>query len=113
MKFAEINVGQTFITSLLPEDIAEKCGIVCIEKHENPNKVIVKRMNADEQWPIFTDKTGDEVIMGNWIIKPEDKEIVKEDIDYTLYNADPNCKHQIIQKWSGVECEKCGGWFCF
>lgn len=67
MKFNDINVGQIFITSLLPKDIATKCGIICIEKHENPNKIIVKRMTSDEQWPVFTDKTGDELMMGNWI----------------------------------------------
>lgn len=32
---------------------------------------------------------------------------------YTLYNADPNCKHKIIEKWSGIVCVKCGGWNCF
>lgn len=29
-----------------------------------------------------------------------------------LYHADPNCKHEVTIKWSGVECRKCGGWFC-
>lgn len=69
MKFNEINVGQNFITSLLPVDVANKCGIICIEKQENPNKVIVKRMTSDEQWAIFADKTSDECNMGNWIKK--------------------------------------------
>lgn len=30
-----------------------------------------------------------------------------------LWNADPNCKHEIVNKWSGVECKKCKGWFCY
>ena len=30
-----------------------------------------------------------------------------------LFNADPNCKHEIKNKWSGVKCVKCGGWFCY
>lgn len=50
-------------------------------------------------------------------IEKEDKEIIKEDIDYTLYDADPNCKHTIRAKeiWEGggTVCTKCGGWFCF
>jgi hypothetical protein len=66
MKFTDIDVGQDFITSLLPIDIAKKCGITCIEKHQNPNKIIVKRMTSDEQWAIFADKD-DECNMGNWI----------------------------------------------
>jgi len=67
MKFNEINVGQAFITSLLSIEVANRCGITCIEKHENPNKIIVKRMTSDEQWPIFADKEG-ECNMGNWIV---------------------------------------------
>ena len=68
MKFNEINVGQEFITNLLSEDIAKKCGIVCIDKQTNPNKLIVKRMTSDEQWAIFADKEG-ECNLGNWIVK--------------------------------------------
>jgi hypothetical protein len=30
-----------------------------------------------------------------------------------LYNADPNCTHNVVAKWSGVECTKCPGWFCY
>lgn len=30
-----------------------------------------------------------------------------------LYDADPQCEHEIVTKWSGVECGKCKGWFCF
>lgn len=29
-----------------------------------------------------------------------------------LYNADPNCEHEIILLWSGIKCSKCSGWFC-
>jgi len=69
MKFNDINVGQVFITNLLPVDIANKCGVICIEKQQTPNKLIMKRMNSDEQWMIFADKTTDECNMGNWIKK--------------------------------------------
>lgn len=36
-------------------------------------------------------------------------------IDYSdlLYNADPNCKHEVVALWSGVRCRKCRGWFCY
>lgn len=31
-----------------------------------------------------------------------------------LYNADPNCEHDIQPQWGGgVKCEKCTGWFCY
>ena len=30
-----------------------------------------------------------------------------------LYRADPNCKHELKLKWSGIKCRKCGGWFCY
>lgn len=29
-----------------------------------------------------------------------------------LYNADPNCDHDIETQWSGVKCRKCPGWYC-
>lgn len=39
------------------------------------------------------------------------------DVDYDdeeeLYNADPNCEHEIVTLWSGVKCRKCHGWFCY
>ena len=31
-----------------------------------------------------------------------------------LYNADPNCEHNVVAQLSGgVKCTKCGGWFCY
>lgn len=34
--------------------------------------------------------------------------------DIKLYNADPNCNHNIVPQLSGgVKCTKCGGWFCY
>jgi len=30
-----------------------------------------------------------------------------------LFDADPNCKHRIVAAWSGIECTKCPGWFCY
>lgn len=30
-----------------------------------------------------------------------------------LYDADPNCEHDIETLWSGVRCKKCRGWFCY
>lgn len=29
-----------------------------------------------------------------------------------LYDADPNCNHEIVPQMSGVKCTKCNGWFC-
>jgi len=30
-----------------------------------------------------------------------------------LFNADPNCNHEVVALWSGVKCSKCSGWFCY
>jgi hypothetical protein len=31
-----------------------------------------------------------------------------------LWNADPNCKHKIVNaNGGGIRCIKCGGWFCY
>lgn len=30
-----------------------------------------------------------------------------------LYNADPDCDHDVQPQWSGVKCTKCSGWFCY
>lgn len=38
---------------------------------------------------------------------------IKKEKPTVLYNADPKCDHQIKSKWSGIECVKCGGWFCY
>lgn len=29
-----------------------------------------------------------------------------------LYDADPNCNHDVQSLWSGVKCRKCRGWYC-
>lgn len=30
-----------------------------------------------------------------------------------LFNRTPGCDGEIVTLWSGVKCNKCGGWFCF
>jgi hypothetical protein len=35
------------------------------------------------------------------------------DEPWMLYAADPDCAHVIRIKWSGIECERCHGWFCY
>jgi hypothetical protein len=40
--------------------------------------------------------------------------IIDEDIE--LWDADPDCDHEIVDNfWSGggVKCKKCGGWCCY
>lgn len=32
---------------------------------------------------------------------------------HELFDADPNCDHDIEELWDGVKCRKCRGWFCF
>jgi hypothetical protein len=29
-----------------------------------------------------------------------------------LWDADPSCKHEIIEKMSGIACKHCNGWYC-
>lgn len=29
-----------------------------------------------------------------------------------LYDADPNCNHEIVEKMSGIACKHCKGWYC-
>lgn len=45
--------------------------------------------------------------------KPEDSNNLKLDDDVKLYDADPNCQHEIVAQWSGIKCIKCNGWFCY
>lgn len=47
----------------------------------------------------------------------EKEEEIKVEIemfrDHKLYDADPNCEHEIICADSGgLKCRKCTGWFC-
>ncbi len=41
--------------------------------------------------------------------KMEDGRVQEE----LLYNADPDCDHEIVELDSGVKCVKCTGWFCY
>ncbi len=43
-------------------------------------------------------------------LKDEDLLYGEEDF---LFNADPNCVHDIKTLWDGVKCKKCPGWFCY
>jgi hypothetical protein len=42
-----------------------------------------------------------------------DCEVIKN-YDEELYDADSECKHEVVAQWSGgVKCRKCSGWFCY
>ena len=41
----------------------------------------------------------------------EEKDTVVNTED--LWDADPDCEHEIINLWSGIRCKKCKGWFCY
>ena len=51
-------------------------------------------------------------------VKIEKKQTViiadKYGCETLLYNALPNCEHEIVDgyNWSGIRCKKCGGWYC-
>jgi hypothetical protein len=49
------------------------------------------------------------------VIEEAVKPFLKRNIDdEVLYDADPNCKHEIEPQLSGgIKCKKCGGWFCY
>lgn len=44
---------------------------------------------------------------------PEDEKEIGGHSNHDLFDADPNCQHEIDAKWSGIKCKKCGGWFCY
>ncbi len=47
------------------------------------------------------------------VSEPEDENSSDENYDY-LYNARPDCKHEIIlPPGGGVKCKHCPGWFCY
>ena len=49
------------------------------------------------------------------IDKDEQDETIesKNHLKDVLWDADPNCDHNIVALWSGIKCSKCGGWFCY
>lgn len=58
--------------------------------------------------------------LGNYNIKKDKVIFLSEHIIVDpcktdeLYNADPNCEHEVIHKLSGgIACIKCTGWFCY
>ena len=58
------------------------------------------------------------ITLGDCFGNCESQEEYGEDYKYLrntkLYNADPNCNHNIVPQLSGgVKCTKCGGWFCY
>ena len=57
------------------------------------------------------DSSGTSVkIICKWV---EDEEVNK-DYQGELFDADPNCKHELILRYGGgVKCRKCGGWYCY
>ena len=49
-------------------------------------------------------------VRGTTEAEAEDK--AKESSE-VLYDADPDCDHEIVTLWSGIKCSKCPGWFCY
>ena len=67
-------------------------------------------------WGIRCDMSVGPCACGEWHSEKEAKEAYKRSRMYKpgdLYNADPNCDHNIIDSpGGGVKCTKCTGWFC-
>jgi hypothetical protein len=41
-------------------------------------------------------------------------EYTKEELDEELYDADPECEHELDPDcYSGIRCLHCKGWFCY
>ena len=48
------------------------------------------------------------------MIEDDKREDVVDECEEELWDANPNCKHKIINaSGGGVKCIKYGGWFCF
>lgn len=46
-------------------------------------------------------------------IKPRKKKQKRAEKE-ELWDADPKCRHKIVDApGGGVKCTKCGGWFCY
>lgn len=44
----------------------------------------------------------------------KDAEVDWNDDGSDLWDADPNCKHEVVSApGGGAKCRKCKGWFCF
>lgn len=40
-------------------------------------------------------------------------DLTEEEDEELLYDADPDCKHEVVTLQSGVKCKHCSGWFCY
>jgi len=63
MNVSDINIGDYFITSAIPENRAFRYGIFCKAKEDL--KVVFERFTNGEEFPLFV-KDG-QVDMGNWV----------------------------------------------
>lgn len=41
-----------------------------------------------------------------------DAKVLKGLAPKMLYNADPDCMHDIEALWSGIKCRNCPAWYC-
>lgn len=74
-------------------------------------------MYQSEEIPIEEEIPHNAHTVGNY---PDDKlqqiNVAYEDFtgQHILYNARPDCKHQVQAQLSGgIRCIKCGGWYCY
>jgi hypothetical protein len=82
-----------------------------------PNVILTDRRGIE--WtiaPTFQDREVDE---SGWLLAAKRRATAKwpksalQVLAERLYDADPNCGHEISEQWSGVKCTKCPGWLCY
>lgn len=75
-----------------------------------------QRLVEDKRWTIEQGVATCSIHNGNATIFQGRVVILEENpkpYPYTLYEADPDCAHQIeCAQGGGVECVNCYGWFC-
>lgn len=53
-----------------------------------------------------------EIAKAVYITASKNKSIITDYPADKLYNAKPDCVHEVETQWSGVKCRKCPGWYC-
>lgn len=73
MNVSEIALNDTFVTDVLPLEVALYCGVKVIGKETLPDgktKLVFKRARNDETFFFFSDDKG-EIQIGHWIPYPD------------------------------------------
>jgi hypothetical protein len=80
---------------------------------ENGQKLLLVK-EIDEKLELYRSQEAvdcDIILWAGEVVKHVEPTVKRERF---LYNADPDCEHDIIpgDHYSGIKCSKCTGWFC-